>query len=183
MSIPTQFLLMQLKKSEGFRPKPYVCPTGHATIGYGHNLEAHPQAIRQWDANLAAQVEAAELAGKSLAGKSLVDALNRTGMVWDESYAWHWLANDVRQFAARLELACPQYCGLLARGDEVRAEVLVDMAFNMGVGGLLNFRKMLAAIDQGDFGVAADEMLNSQWARQVGKRAEHLARQMRMGVR
>lgn len=27
------------KEYEGLRLKPYTCPTGHLTIGYGHNLE------------------------------------------------------------------------------------------------------------------------------------------------
>lgn len=29
----------QTKRYEGLRLKPYTCPTGHLTIGYGHNLE------------------------------------------------------------------------------------------------------------------------------------------------
>ncbi len=28
-----------IKQQEGLRLKPYLCPTGHLTIGYGHNLE------------------------------------------------------------------------------------------------------------------------------------------------
>jgi len=32
----------QLKFEEGLRLKPYLCTKGHKTIGYGHNLDAHP---------------------------------------------------------------------------------------------------------------------------------------------
>jgi lysozyme len=65
--------------------------------------------------------------------------------------------------------------------DKARADVLVNMAFNLGVNGLLGFKKMLAAIDDGYFTRAAAEMLDSKWARQVGDRALELAEQMRVG--
>jgi lysozyme len=52
------------------------------------------------------------------------------------------------------------------------------MAFNMGVRGLLNFKKMLAAVETGQWGVAAKEMLDSTWAHQVPQRAARLAQQM-----
>ncbi|HEX2113147.1 MAG TPA: glycoside hydrolase family protein [Alphaproteobacteria bacterium] len=67
-----------------------------------------------------------------------------------------------------------------ALGD-VRQRVLCDMAFNMGVAGLMQFRKMFAAIEAQDFARAADEMLASAWAKQVPGRADKLARMMRTG--
>jgi len=67
--------------------------------------------------------------------------------------------------------------------DGVRQGVLVQMAYNMGVGGLLGFHKMLAALKGMDYATAADEMLNSQWAKDVGSRAQRLAREMREGKR
>ena len=65
--------------------------------------------------------------------------------------------------------------------DKVRADVLVNMAFNLGVNGLLNFKKMLAAMDDGYFTLAAAEMLDSKWAFQVGDRALELSEQMKTG--
>ena len=65
--------------------------------------------------------------------------------------------------------------------DEVRQAVLVDMAFNLGRAGLAGFRNMRAALALGDFERAADEMLDSLWARQVGRRAQELADMMRSG--
>lgn len=61
----------------------------------------------------------------------------------------------------------------------VRQMVLVDMAFNLGVAGLMGFRKMRAALALNDYTLAAAEMLDSKWARQVGRRAERLAEMMR----
>ncbi len=56
------------------------------------------------------------------------------------------------------------------------------MAFNLGMAGLLKFQKMITAIGCMDYGGAADEMLDSRWARQVGRRAQRLAEMMRTGV-
>ena len=55
------------------------------------------------------------------------------------------------------------------------------MAFNMGIGGLLGFRKFLAELQDRHFEAAAKEMLDSRWAEQVGRRAEELAQIVRTG--
>ena len=53
--------------------------------------------------------------------------------------------------------------------------VLVNMTFNMGMGGLLEFRRFLAALQEGARETAAREMINSLWAVQVGDRSTRLA--------
>lgn len=63
--------------------------------------------------------------------------------------------------------------------SEDRQHVLIDMVFNLGAAGLLKFTKFLAAVESRDFERAATEMLDSRWARQVGRRAETLAKMMR----
>ena len=65
--------------------------------------------------------------------------------------------------------------------DRPRFEVLVNMAFNMGVGGLLGFKKFLAALREGHLEAAAKEMLDSLWSQQVGRRADELAQIVRTG--
>lgn len=65
--------------------------------------------------------------------------------------------------------------------SDVRHAVLVDMAYNLGIGGLLKFSKMIAAVDNQHYWPAADEMRDSVWYRQVGARAEILARRMESG--
>lgn len=67
------------------------------------------------------------------------------------------------------------------RLDDVRRRVLADMAFNLGVPGLLGFRLALAAMKAERWSDAAAEMLDSKWARQVGRRARRLAEMMRTG--
>lgn len=65
--------------------------------------------------------------------------------------------------------------------DEVRQRVLVDMVFNMGIGKVQRFPQTLAAIKSGNYSLAADMMLESLWAHQVGGRATTLAQMMRSG--
>jgi lysozyme len=60
--------------------------------------------------------------------------------------------------------------------------VLLDMSFNLGIVGLLRFKNTLATIRRGDYSKAAAMMLDSLWARQVGKRAVRLAEMMRTGT-
>ena len=62
-----------------------------------------------------------------------------------------------------------------------RQRVMVNMAFNMGIGTLLTFKNTLGAIEDGQYEAAAEGMLNSKWARQVGDRAYRLAKLMRVG--
>jgi len=63
--------------------------------------------------------------------------------------------------------------------NAARKSVLVNMVFNLGLPTFLQFKKMIAAIENKDFSEAANQMLNSRWAQQVGKRAQRLAKQMK----
>ena len=62
-----------------------------------------------------------------------------------------------------------------------RQAVLINMTFNLGRTRLAAFKNFLAALRAADYQTAADEMLDSRWATQVGDRAYRLARQMRNG--
>lgn len=65
--------------------------------------------------------------------------------------------------------------------DEVRQDVMINMAFNLGLPRLLGFQKMLVAVKHQDWEEAAKQMLDSKWAEQVGSRALELSNMMRMG--
>ena len=86
------------------------------------------------------------------------------------------LRNDIHEVMDALEKH-EWYLAL----DPIRQKVVIDMAYNLGVGGLLKFRKMIAALERGDYEGAADQMLDSRWAEQVGMRATRLAEMMRSG--
>ena len=55
--------------------------------------------------------------------------------------------------------------------DDVRRGALLDMTFNMGVGGVLGFKNTLTALEKGEYDNSAKGVMNSLYARQVGKRA------------
>ena len=88
------------------------------------------------------------------------------------------LERDILDFEQQLLNEIPDvYNGL----DEVRQSVLLNMCFNLGIKGLLEFKNTLAFIDAGDWERAANGMLASKWAKQVGKRAIELSELMRKG--
>ena len=62
-----------------------------------------------------------------------------------------------------------------------RRGVLVEMCFQLGERGVRRFRRMLAAVAAEDWNLAADEMLDSRWARQTPERCRSLAEIMRNG--
>lgn len=57
--------------------------------------------------------------------------------------------------------------------------VLFEMAYQLGVGGILKFKKMWKAIESKNFKEAGVEMLDSRWAKQTPKRAKELSERMR----
>ena len=101
--------------------------------------------------------------------------LDDVGITEEEAY--FLLGNDISRVIAELEQNIPVFSSL----DEIRKRVVIDMGFNLGISRLLRFRRMLAALEQGDYQKAAAEMLDSKWARQVGKRATNLNKMMLTG--
>ena len=103
-------------------------------------------------------------------------ALDERGLSSEESELL--LANDIKAFTRGLQQAYPWFSGI----TDVRQRVLVNMAFNIGLGGIAGFQGMLKAIASCDFDMAAAEMRDSEWFRQVGARAARLADAMSSGV-
>ena len=91
--------------------------------------------------------------------------------------AEYLLSNDILLSHHELTRSLPFFSSL----DNVRQSVLINMHFNIGLTRLRTFRIALAAMQVGDWDLAAVEMLNSRWASQVGSRAVELAEQMRTG--
>jgi len=102
----------------------------------------------------------------------------KQGTVWTEDQCLHAFQSDygVASGAARLILG-----SAWADLNEPRCAVLADMAFNIGRPRLLGFAKMLAAIRRGDYAEAADQLLESAYARQVGRRAQTNALVLKTG--
>lgn len=84
------------------------------------------------------------------------------------------LKNNIAEVAADLDRSLPWWRNI----SEERQRVLANMCFNMGIDRLLGFKNMLAATQSGDYKTAASEMMDSQWAKQVGDRAKRLEQMM-----
>lgn len=85
--------------------------------------------------------------------------------------------NDIATVRREAGRAFPWF----SRLSPVRKDVVLNMTFNLGLPGFRRFKKTIDAIEAEDWEKAAREMLNSRWAKQVGKRAEELAAMMKRG--
>jgi lysozyme len=88
------------------------------------------------------------------------------------------LSNDIVKATSTARSLVPGFDQL----DDVRQEVIVNWAFNLGYTRLSGFKMALAAISASNWDEAATQMLNSKWATQVGARAQRLASAMKTGV-
>ena len=65
--------------------------------------------------------------------------------------------------------------------NKERKAIILSMGYQLGINGLFRFKKMWAAIEEGDFTKAHAEMLDSRWAIQTKGRAERHAYVMYFG--
>ena len=87
------------------------------------------------------------------------------------------LAEDIIIVTTELDNHYPEWCYL----SENRQLVLANMTFNLGMPRYLTFERFWAALRQGQWELASQEMLRSRWARQVGDRALELSELMKNG--
>ena len=64
---------------------------------------------------------------------------------------------------------------------QARQEVFIDMAYNLGTAGLMQFKNMLQCASKGDVDGVCREMQDSAWYSQVGQRAVNLIAKYRQG--
>lgn len=93
-----------------------------------------------------------------------------------QTEAEQMLANDIQT----CYLECSKF-PFWNKLNEARKAVIIDMCFNLGISRLKQFRKMLAALEKGDYKSASKEMLDSNWARQVKSRSTELSKIMETG--
>jgi len=107
----------------------------------------------------------------------LIDARKGGGITKEESS--YLFQNRLRAKREELRRKFPHFDKL----DVVRQGVLLNMAYQMGVEGLLGFRNMLAAVSVGNWAKAVVEMKDSKWYKlDSPNRAERLCDQMQTGV-
>ena len=147
-------LIEQIKRHEGYRKRMYLCTAGKETIGYGYNLKANPLHLSSLEI-----------------GNAYKNGMN-------EVEAERLLKLMIAKITDQLEEAIP----VINRLDTVRQDILINMAYNLGLVGLLKFKKTLLALEKKDYRTASIEMLNSKWRNDVGDRAQELATQMLTGA-
>ena len=143
----------EIEQEEGFKTNFYLCTAGHNTFGFGYNADANPLHL----------------------SKEYLDNVRKNGITRDEAETL--LIQMIDEVQKTLLVKIEGFSNL----DRVRQDVLTDMAYNIGVSGLLKFKNTLAHIRAGLYDEAANEMLDSNWAHQVHGRANKLAEQMRTG--
>jgi len=83
-------------------------------------------------------------------------------------------ATDVAKFVSESKILFPDLDEL----PDVAQQVIVNMAFNMGRPRLSKFKNFIAGVNDRDWTRAAEEMMDSRWATQVGDRAIRLRNQI-----
>lgn len=128
-----------VKKHEGLRLKPYRCPAGKLTIGWGRNLE-----------DVGINREEAEIL----------------------------LMNDLREAQQDMRLLFNPVSRTMTLN---RWEALLDMRFQLGGAGFRKFEKMLLAVQNEDWDTAANECMDSLYAKQTPNRAIENAEALKLG--
>lgn len=136
-----ELLMNMVERHEGRRNKPYVCPAGKLTIGVGHNMDAMPLPRDMY----------AFLTKHGYLTDGMVDQL----LIAD-------LGDATREAEA---VVGPDTWAALSLP---RQYAIIDMAFNMGGGGLRKFKNFLRAVRLGMWDVAAGEIRASKYYRQLG---------------
>lgn len=146
-------LIQRFVLHEGCVLMPYKCPSGCNTIGVGRNMDANP---------------------------FTADELKAVGD-WEhgitKNAAFYLLRNDIQRVSEECRKNIPFYDKL----DAERRYALMDMAFNMGIKNLLKFKRMLGSIAIGNYELAAEQCLQSKYAKQTGKRAKRIANTIKTG--
>jgi len=145
-------LLDFIKGNEGFKGKPYRCPSGKWTIGYGYNMEAHgiPEGM----------------VDKVLSGKGI-----------NERDAERLLISEVAECISACNRIVPHFSEL----SHNRKIALVDMCYDLGPTGLSKFRNMLNAIREKDWERAWKAAQASKWYTQVKLRGVRVVKLIREG--
>ena len=150
-------VIPRLESFEGRVPYLYLCTGGEVTVGIGHAIQTAAGALQlTWSIGgrpaTAAEIQSdyarVAAAGKGLAAKAYAP-LTACRMADTDIDAL--VISDVHNFEISLAAALPNWRAYPAPAQAA----LFDMAFNLGLGGLKKFPHLLAAVDAGQWEVAA----------------------------
>jgi lysozyme len=144
-------IVERIKIFEGYSAEPYLCPAGKWTIGYGYNYQ-----------------------DRGFRTEEITEILKNG---FSEGLASKLAERDVRECIRALSKVYPFFNEL----NEPRQAVLTDMVYQLGMTGFQKFRRMLGAVQAGDFEKAGLEMQDSLWFEQSGRRSRINTEQMKTG--
>ena len=147
--IPMSEAVQRLAFHEGCVLKPYKDSHGYWTVGIGRCIDKNPLTTEE---------------------------LRAVGQNWKsegitKNAAYMLLHNDIKRILAVLKEEIAFWNEL----DDERQYALLDMAFQMGINGVLRFKKMLAAMGVGNWEKAKSECLDSNYGREFKNRALRIA--------
>ena len=87
------------------------------------------------------------------------------------------LRHDIQEATRQLLHAFPWMDEL----NDARISAMINFTFNVGIGTVKKFEKALAALKEKNYDEAANQMMKSVWATQVGNRAIEVTEQIRTG--
>ena len=151
-------LVKMIAIHEGIVLNVYQDHLGINTVGIGRNLD--DRGITD---------------GELLFMNKTMDDIYDNGLTEEEAY--YLCMNDIAIVEKELLASKP----IVNRLNAVRQMILIDMAFNMGVPRLMQFKNMWLAIEKVNYLLACEEMIDSRWAGQVGSRAMKLSVAMKNG--
>jgi GH24 family phage-related lysozyme (muramidase) len=153
----TSLVIPRVESFEGRVPYMYRCTGGEVTIGIGHAIEASADALKlTWSVNgspaSADQIQADWAAVAAAEIGHLASAYQHlTQCRMADADIDVLIAADLTHFEALLAAKLPNWNTY----PEPAQEALFDMAFNLGLGGLMKFPSLLKAVDNGNWTEAA----------------------------
>jgi lysozyme len=146
----------RLRKFEGSTSYMYLCTGGAVTVGVGHAIFDPGHALQlPWDGSPSPLLIHSDYARVATAEKGRpaahYQALTKCRL--SEGAIATLLDADIAAFEKNLSAQMSAWSSF----PEPVQQALFDMAYNLGVGGLLKFRKLLAACAAGKWEIAATQ--------------------------
>jgi lysozyme len=139
------------KNYEGYSPKIYIDTVGKKTVGYGFNI-SDTRIADFLPINVVKGLRPLEKEEADVIFDKLYSQAHKDAMSYLNKEVFNSLSNNQKN-------------------------VITDMAYNMGINKLSQFKKLKAALTEKNYTNAVNELKNSNWYKQVGRRSkEHLIR-------
>lgn len=144
-----------IKLNEGLDLEVYTCDAGFWTFGYGTNLEVVDGVFK----GKTSKTDIDFTKGLESAIRQIENLGYKDKQALAEDFAFLELVTCKRALSKHSwftdDLSCFQQA------------IIIDLAYNIGVAGVLKFQNMIAAIKQRNYGIACEEMLDSKYHHQM----------------